>query len=236
MIDRRIRRQFKLLQLLRSQDLTSAKELAGRCQVNIRTVYRDIEDLLQAGFPIEGMPGPEGGYRLTQGAAIDASVFGDVASFYAFLLKSSHDKRDTDVNTAPAIESSVGNGSDWLQLALEGKLHIVLEDERCTEVAHAIFNAEAILIRRKLNREGTRTLQEEVAVPLGLVLQLHELNLVARDLTGNIFTEQLTEVESVTALGLSFKETEALDVSGWWSKYGQATDSARAAPPRSKRR
>jgi predicted DNA-binding transcriptional regulator YafY len=235
MIDRRIRRQYRLILLLRSKDLTSAKALADRCKVNIRTVYRDIEDLLQAGFPIEGMPGPEGGYRLTPDASLDASVFDDEISFRAFVLRSSHERRINDAGVAPVLDSPVGQGGDWMQLALAGKLYIQIEDGMYAEVGRAILNSEAILIRRKLKGESRQRSQEEVVVPLGLVLQLGNLYLVARDLTGDVFTEPLTKIEFAKTLNLSFNATEPFDVRGWWRDNGEFVDSERAASPRSKR-
>ena len=59
---RRADRLFRIVQMLRSGRLKTARALAERLQVSERTVYRDIRDLQLAGQPIEGEAGV--GYTL----------------------------------------------------------------------------------------------------------------------------------------------------------------------------
>jgi predicted DNA-binding transcriptional regulator YafY len=59
---RRADRLFRIVQFLRSRRLTTAEWLAGRLEVSKRTIYRDIEDLVCSGVPIEGEAGV--GYAL----------------------------------------------------------------------------------------------------------------------------------------------------------------------------
>lgn len=59
---RRADRLFRIVQMLRSGRLKTARALAERLQVSERTVYRDIRDLQGAGQPIEGEAGV--GYTL----------------------------------------------------------------------------------------------------------------------------------------------------------------------------
>src|SRR6202161_682675 len=59
---RRADRLFRIVQMLRSARLKTARALAERLQVSERTIYRDIRDLQLAGQPIEGEPGV--GYTL----------------------------------------------------------------------------------------------------------------------------------------------------------------------------
>src|ERR1700760_2129956 len=54
---RRAARLFRIVQLLRSGRLKTARALAERLQVSERTIYRDIVDLQLAGQPIEGEAG-----------------------------------------------------------------------------------------------------------------------------------------------------------------------------------
>jgi predicted DNA-binding transcriptional regulator YafY len=53
-----------LLHLLAARGRLSAAELAAALEVSVRTVYRDIESLSSAGFPIYAEHGPRGGYEL----------------------------------------------------------------------------------------------------------------------------------------------------------------------------
>src|SRR5579875_2195855 len=59
---RRADRLFRIVQMLRSGRLKTARALAERLQVSERTVYRDIRDLQLAGQPIQGEAGV--GYTL----------------------------------------------------------------------------------------------------------------------------------------------------------------------------
>jgi predicted DNA-binding transcriptional regulator YafY len=59
---RRADRLFQIVQLLRTRRLTTAADLASRLEVSTRTVYRDVQDLVESGIPIEGEAGV--GYRM----------------------------------------------------------------------------------------------------------------------------------------------------------------------------
>ena len=62
---RRAERLFRLVDEMRSRGLARADDLAGRLEVSVRTIYRDIAHLQASGLPIEGEPGV--GYLLRPG-------------------------------------------------------------------------------------------------------------------------------------------------------------------------
>lgn len=70
---RRADRLFQIVQLLRTRRLTTAADLAGELEVSTRTVYRDVQDLLESGVPIEGEAGV--GYRLQKGFELKPMTF-----------------------------------------------------------------------------------------------------------------------------------------------------------------
>lgn len=59
---RRADRLFQIVQILRRRRLTTARDLAEKLTVSERTIYRDVQDLVASGVPIEGEAGV--GYRL----------------------------------------------------------------------------------------------------------------------------------------------------------------------------
>lgn len=59
---RRADRLFSIVLELRRRPVTTAAHLGEHLEVSVRTVYRDIADLIGAGIPIEGAAGV--GYRL----------------------------------------------------------------------------------------------------------------------------------------------------------------------------
>lgn len=54
---RRADRLFEIIQLLRNRNLTTAKWLSERLEVSERTIYRDIQDLMSCGVPIDSAAG-----------------------------------------------------------------------------------------------------------------------------------------------------------------------------------
>ncbi|MDH5730337.1 MAG: YafY family transcriptional regulator [Gammaproteobacteria bacterium] len=54
---RRADRLFQIIQYLRKRNLTTARWLAERLEVSDRTIYRDIQDLMCSGVPIDGEAG-----------------------------------------------------------------------------------------------------------------------------------------------------------------------------------
>jgi len=70
---RRADRLFQLVQLIRGRRLSTAAFLAERLQVSLRTVYRDVADLVAQGVPIEGEAGV--GYRMRAGFDLPPLMF-----------------------------------------------------------------------------------------------------------------------------------------------------------------
>ena len=63
----RLDRTLGLLLLLRGGRVVSAKDLAARFEVSVRTVYRDIDVLSGLGVPVSADMGRAGGFRLREG-------------------------------------------------------------------------------------------------------------------------------------------------------------------------
>src|SRR5215470_12590932 len=71
---RRADRLFQIVQLLRRRrTATTATHIAERLGVSERTVYRDVQDLIAAGTPIDGEAGV--GYRLRPGYDLPPLMF-----------------------------------------------------------------------------------------------------------------------------------------------------------------
>ena len=70
---RRADRLFEIIQFMRRQELVRARELAETLEVSERTIYRDIQDLITSGVPIEGEAGL--GYVLKAGFDLPPLMF-----------------------------------------------------------------------------------------------------------------------------------------------------------------
>ncbi|MGH8372895.1 MAG: helix-turn-helix transcriptional regulator [Gammaproteobacteria bacterium] len=70
---RRADRLFQIVQLLQGRKLVTARQLAERLRVSERTVYRDVQDLVLSGVPIDGEAGV--GYMLHAGFNLPPLMF-----------------------------------------------------------------------------------------------------------------------------------------------------------------
>lgn len=69
----KIDRLLGIIVLLIHRKKMKAADLSRYFEVSERTIYRDIDSLNRAGFPIVSLPGQEGGYELMDGFRLDKS-------------------------------------------------------------------------------------------------------------------------------------------------------------------
>ena len=72
---RRADRLFEIIQFMRRKDLVRARDLSEALEVSERTIYRDIQDLIASGVPIEGEAGV--GYVLKAGFDLPPLMFNE---------------------------------------------------------------------------------------------------------------------------------------------------------------
>ena len=72
---RRADRLFQIIQLMRRKQTVTARELSETLEVSARTIYRDVQDLIGSGVPIEGEAGV--GYVLRAGYDLPPLMFKD---------------------------------------------------------------------------------------------------------------------------------------------------------------
>lgn len=70
----KIARLIGILSILLQQPRTTAADLAERFEVSVRTIYRDIEVLCQAGIPLVTTQGAGGGVAIMDGFKIDKTL------------------------------------------------------------------------------------------------------------------------------------------------------------------
>ena len=72
---RRADRLFEIIQFMRRRELVRARDLSQALEVSERTIYRDIQDLIVSGVPIEGEAGV--GYVLKAGFDLPPLMFNE---------------------------------------------------------------------------------------------------------------------------------------------------------------
>lgn len=68
-------RQFEIIYVLLNQGQCTARQLAERFEVSVRTIYRDLEALSLAGVPVYAEKGRFGGIRLMDGYVLNKALF-----------------------------------------------------------------------------------------------------------------------------------------------------------------
>lgn len=85
-----------------SGERVTAPELARRLEVSVRTIYRDVEALCQAGVPIATGQGQGGGIRLMDGFVLDRTLM-------------SPDEQERLLLAVKALASATGSSGELLQ-------------------------------------------------------------------------------------------------------------------------
>jgi len=70
----KLNRLLSILLLIESKGQVTAKELSGLFEVSVRTIYRDIDILCEAGVPIYSEFGPKGGYAFMEGYNLESKT------------------------------------------------------------------------------------------------------------------------------------------------------------------
>ena len=170
---RRADRLFQIIQLLRARRLTTAADLARELEISTRTVYRDVQDLLESGVPIEGEAGV--GYRLRKGFELPAMTF-TVDELEALVLGGRLVEAWADPDLGVAVRGAMKKiesvlpeplQESMLRTALFGPPGRVANraPEPLSRLRRAIAN-ERWASLRYMDGEGQQT--ERTVVPLGL--------------------------------------------------------------------
>jgi predicted DNA-binding transcriptional regulator YafY len=69
-------RFLSILIIISQKGLVTGKELAEHFEVSLRTIYRDIEKISEAGVPIAAIGGKGGGYYLMENYTLNNLFLG----------------------------------------------------------------------------------------------------------------------------------------------------------------
>jgi predicted DNA-binding transcriptional regulator YafY len=119
-------RVLTVLELLQSRGQYSGPELAGRLEVNVRTVRRYITVLQDLGFPVETIRGRYGAYRLRPGYKLPPLMLTDDEAL-AVVLSLLAARRLGLGMAAPAVEGALAKVQRVLPLALRDRVQAVQE-------------------------------------------------------------------------------------------------------------
>ena len=129
---RRADRLFQIVQLLRGKRAVTARRLAERLDVSVRTIYRDMQDLSLSGVPILGEAGS--GYRLLPGFDLPPLMF-DIEELSALVLGARMVRAWSDPSLSAAAQQAL---------------------DKIEAVAKKIYGASAVAMEGKIRRRIRR--------------------------------------------------------------------------------
>ena len=223
----RASRLVAVLLAIQRKGATTATALADELEVSVRTVYRDIAALQEAGVPLWTEPGPKGGVRLVEGwrTRLDG-LTGDEAA--ALFLAGAPSSAVAELGLGTVLAAAQSKVLSTLPPELRGRAARVRERfhldapgwfrreaehvDALATVADALWRERRLRIRyRRRDDEVQRTLD-----PLGLVLKAGTWYLVARSRRG-IATYRVARITEAVVLDDTFERPSGFDLAEWWA-------------------
>lgn len=220
-------RQVGIVHVLRSREWVSANSLARRFEVAVRTIYRDIEELIAAGVPIESVSGPEGGYRLASDQPL-APLTLDADEALKLYVVSLLDRRQASEpgNDVPELGNTYSrealkrlsrriyfDTADWYWKD-EGSGHL-------PAVRYALLTGNALKLTTRV--KGKAEPAVTIVKPYGIVWKAGEWHLVAApiDEPPTRYRLNLVDYLALTDLRFSYPDDE-FHLQSWWASAMEA--------------
>lgn len=151
----KIDRLLSIVILLMNRKLVQAKELADRFEVSVRTIYRDIDTINQAGIPVITYQGAGGGIGLAEGYRLDRNLLtnDELAAIVTALqsISSSHPSSDNELLVEKL--SSIVPPADSAQFQLKTQQFLVdfspwgsngVQEQKLLKLKNAIEQQQAV--------------------------------------------------------------------------------------------
>lgn len=165
----KINRLIEITTILLNKDKVTAKELAQRFEVSPRTIYRDIEDLSQAGVPVYMTKGTRGGISILEGYSLNKTLLSNSDKENMMLgLKT------LQATSLPEIESAIKKISslfsdienDWVQIDFSGWGSNPNENNKFNNIKQALIRRQIIKFKY-INSSGEGS--ERIVEPSRLI-------------------------------------------------------------------
>lgn len=222
---RRADRLFQLVQYLQGRRLTTARQIAERLQVSERTVYRDVQDLVLSGVPIEGEAGV--GYVLRPGFHLPPLMF--TADELEALVVGA---RMIDAWAGEKLASAARDALQKIDAVLPQRLKSASREARVfapafpdQRLAGPRFDAirDAINEQHKIRVHYQRADDEQsrrVIWPLGLVFWGNVWTLAAWcELRNDYRTFRIDRIQTMQILDEAFTENEDISLQALLRRY-----------------
>lgn len=142
-------RLFQIVYFLLEVGKTTAPELAKKFEVSIRTIYRDLDMISEAGIPVYATQGKGGGISLLPDYVLDKAILSDQEK--EKILMSLQSITATGDTKAEELLSKLGalfktRSTNWIEVDFSDWIHRNPEQNIFDTVKDAIFNSNRIAI------------------------------------------------------------------------------------------
>lgn len=168
-----INRLFEIVHILLNKKMTTAKELADRFEVSVRTIYRDIDILSSAGIPVYAIQGKGGGISLLDDYVLNKSVLSeDEQNEILFALQSLGLAQNPETDRVLSKLSSLfnKNKTSWIEVDLSPWGSNKHKTSEFTILKNAILNHQIIEFTY-FNSSGARSTRR--VEPLKLIFKVN---------------------------------------------------------------
>ena len=204
----------------------TADELADELEVSVRTIYRDIDALHEAGIPLLAAAGHDGGYRLVDGYRTRLDGLTDDEAGYLFLAglpgpAAERGHASIVAQLQRKLLAAMPEGPRQRAMELSGRFLFdapgwFREGDRSAHlaaVARAVWDCRRITVRyRSWTSETTRTLE-----PYGLVLKNGIWYTAASSPDGGVRTYRVNQILELTTLDETFDVPDTFDLHQYWA-------------------
>ena len=223
-------RLVALLLLLQGAQRRTARELADALEVSMRTVYRDVDALSQAGIPVFAERGPDGGIALSEGYRRALMHFNE-EEVRALFVPGSAILSDLGMSASAerAFEKLRGGLPALQQRAIERVRDRIFVDQRrwhqeavpvetLALLRRAVWDERRVEIayRDRARKQTLRTID-----PLGLVSKAGVWYVVAQTGEG-LRSFRADRIESAVETAARFERPDAFDLAAYWREASAA--------------
>ncbi|MEV0252464.1 YafY family protein [Nocardia sp. NPDC050712] len=222
----RASRLVQLLLLLQTRGRVTAPELAEALEVSVRTVYRDVDALSEAGVPVYSEPGRSGGIRLVDGYRTRLTGLTSEEADAVLLAGLPGAAADLGLGTVlataqlkvlaalpPELRGRATRVAERVHIDVPGWFHRPDETPTLAALADALWHDRRVRVRYgRKDRVVDRLLD-----PLGLVLKAGTWYLVARQ-HEDIRSYRVSRIAAAEPIGEFFSRPDDFDLAAHWSE------------------
>lgn len=221
----RASRLLSILMLLQLRERLTAEALAAEFEVSVRTIYRDIDRLAEAGVPVYADRGPGGGFRLVDGYRTRLTGLASDEAEALFMIglpgpAAALGMGPAASNAGRKMLAALPRASGDTAGRMGARFHLdpvdwYRDDEPLRQlpaIARAVLD-QTVLV---MTYDSWRGVRERVVEPLGLVLKAGAWYLVARgDGVARIY--KVANILRFDVRGTTFERPPDFDLGAWWS-------------------